>query len=137
MPEGYRLNPELPEAHFGLGIIYLLMDDLAESTNAFKMAIRLKPDYYQAHSGLGEVWGRRGYYQEAVDSFNKALGIKPDYAWAHFSLGCVQAKYGMKAAALQEHEILKSLNLTLADELFLAIVWTPSPRQKFGFGLLK
>jgi tetratricopeptide (TPR) repeat protein len=67
---------------------------------------------------LGITYGQLGRYQEAIGAFRQVLLLSPDDADAHFGLGLSYLSAGDKGLALEEYKVLKTLNKTLANELF-------------------
>ncbi|MDP7531067.1 MAG: tetratricopeptide repeat protein, partial [Candidatus Scalindua sp.] len=57
-------------------------------------------------------------YKEAIESFRQAIRIDPDDAGAHFNLGDAYLGLNDEDSALEQHEILKSLDSELANKLF-------------------
>jgi tetratricopeptide (TPR) repeat protein len=51
-----RENPDSADAHFGLGVAYVILGMYREALEAYKQAIRIKPDDAKAHYGLGVAY---------------------------------------------------------------------------------
>ena len=56
-------------------------------------------------------------YEEAVKDYKKVVEVEPDRAQAYYNLGKAYLKIGDKDLALEEYEILKTLDEELANEL--------------------
>jgi len=89
-----RQNPNDPEAHFALGIVYNRLEQYQNAIISYKEAIRIKPDYVELHYNLGNIYGQLGQFQDAIVSLKEAIRIKPDYAHAHNNLGIVYVRSG-------------------------------------------
>jgi len=70
---------------------------------------------------LGEAYSQMGRYEEVVESYKQAIEIDADRAQAHYRLAKTYLKMGDKDLALEEYEILKTLNEELANEIFLLL----------------
>ena len=84
-------------------------------------AIRIKPDYASAHNSLGHAYGESGMHKEAIESCKQALRLGPDYADAHYNLGIAYVDINDRDSALEQYEILKSLDTERANKLFNVI----------------
>ena len=80
--------------------------------------VRNNPDDAKAHKNLGGAYGYSGKYKEAIESFKQAIRIDHDYAGARFSLGFTYVNINDRDSALEQYEILKSLDTERAKELF-------------------
>ena len=57
-------------------------------------------------------------YEEAIEPYKQAIKINPDSASAYFRLGAAYASSNDRDSAIEQYEILKSLDPELANELF-------------------
>jgi Flp pilus assembly protein TadD/4-amino-4-deoxy-L-arabinose transferase-like glycosyltransferase len=112
-----KINPDLAGAHYNLGVAYGKLSRPAEAIEAYKQAIRVKPDYAEAYNNLGIAYSNLGRYEEAINALKRAIKIKPDYANAHFALGFTYLSSGDKHSAMEEYEILKTLDAQMANNL--------------------
>ncbi|GAG26895.1 unnamed protein product [marine sediment metagenome] len=55
-----------------------------------------------------------GHCEEAIVPLKQAISLKPDYAGAYFGLGAAYAKLGNREPALEQYEILKTLDKKMA-----------------------
>ena len=92
-----------------------------EAIESFKQAIRIDPDYAEAHCGLGAAYLHSDKNEEAIKSCKQALRIDPDYAYAQFMLGCVYVVIKDRDSALEQYEILKTLDSERANILLKVI----------------
>ena len=56
--------------------------------------------------------------EEAIKSFKQTIRIDPDYKSAHYNLGCIYSFLNDRDSALEQYEILKTLDTEKANELF-------------------
>ncbi|PYY03110.1 MAG: hypothetical protein DMG69_33115, partial [Acidobacteria bacterium] len=85
------------EAHINLGTALFHLGRLAESREAFYMAIQINPRNSLAHFNLGCICDRLGDNHRAVDEFCAALACTPEMAEAHLNLALVYEKVNRKA----------------------------------------
>jgi tetratricopeptide (TPR) repeat protein len=93
------------------------LGQLDEAISQYWEALRVKPDYAEAHINLGIELARQGSIRDAVDHFSEAIRIKPNSAEGHYNLGKAHLYLHNRSAALQEYEILKTLDPRLANDL--------------------
>ena len=109
--EVLKLEPDMMEAHFNLGVCYGAKHNSEKQIYHFKEAIRLKPQMSEAHYNLGLAYLGADMYQEAIDEFKQAIKLKPAFSDAHFQLGKTLYKMGKYAEAASEFKkCLKSGN---------------------------
>jgi tetratricopeptide (TPR) repeat protein len=116
------LNPKLMEAYYNLGIAYEGQGKHKDSIDALKEAIQLDPSHANAHYALGYAYYKLKKYNDSVAAFKQSIKIKPDSAFAHSKLGQVYIIMGNKEAARKQYETLKTLDSTLASELYREII---------------
>jgi tetratricopeptide (TPR) repeat protein len=116
--QAIRIKPNYAEAHYNLGVAYGKLGRYQDAIKAYKQAIRIEPDLAEAHDNLGNIYGKLGRYQDAAEAFKRAIRIKPDFADARYNLGVTYFLTGDKGSALEEYEILKTLDAEQANKLF-------------------
>jgi serine/threonine-protein kinase len=99
-PAAMRLELDLPEAYFKLGLALGGQDRHKEAEEAFHEATRLKKDHYLAQHNLGVALHRQGKCKEAEAAFRKVLQLRDDFAEAHCFLGLALQAQGGFAEAL-------------------------------------
>jgi type IV pilus biogenesis/stability protein PilW len=97
-------NPEFPEAHNALGLLYLGIRDFEKAESHFKKALDLKPDFSDAANNLGRLYLEKGDYDRAIEMFKKALSdmIYPTPQFATGNLGWALYKKGKPNEALEQ-----------------------------------
>jgi tetratricopeptide (TPR) repeat protein len=116
-----RIDPDDAEVHYCLGVAYGESGKYKEAIESYKQVVRIDPDYADAHCNLGLAYYESGMYKEAMKSFKQVVRIDPDDAEVHFNLGLTYLQLNDRGSALEQYEILKSLESGLANELFNAI----------------
>ena len=99
---------------------------MEEEFEVYKQAIKINPDDAKAHYDLGLAYGESIKWKKAIKSYKQAVRINPDYAEAHYYLGVAyidlndeeELNEKLRDSALEQYEILKSLDPERANELF-------------------
>ena len=79
--------------------------------------IEMEPDIVVLNVLLGRACVKAGHPEEAIVAYKHAISTHIDYAEAHRELGEIYLRTGNTDFALEEYEILKTLDEELADEL--------------------
>jgi type IV pilus assembly protein PilF len=66
-------DPENPEAHYFLGLIYMSQSDFKAASEHLKEAVRVNPYYTDAHNSLGVVYREMKQYDKALQEFQTAM----------------------------------------------------------------
>jgi tetratricopeptide (TPR) repeat protein len=88
---GYRrslaMRPNLPEAHYNLGLVLARLGRIDEAIVCQRRALALHPALAEAHVELARAHAAQGALATAADCYRKALALKPDDPVAHNNLG--------------------------------------------------
>jgi|GEM_PF-1629240 len=114
-------NPNVAQSHFNLGIAYLKSGMYKEAIESLKQATKINPDDAKSHKTLGYVYMNLYMYEEAIGALKVVIKRDPDYAMSYYNLGFVYNVSNDKDSALEQYEILKSLDSELADKIFKLI----------------
>ena len=124
-----KLNPELAEAHFRLGLTYDALGQPQEAEEAYKKAVENYKKYLsvdeqsndaEAHYNLGQTYSGLHLYTEAVREYRQATRLKPDDAAIHYDLGQALmrlAQYDEAVLAFAKSLELDPENYRAEDEL--------------------
>lgn len=89
-----HLSPADPEAHNGLGVTYLEVNQPAEAEHSFREALTLRPAYADAHANLGNALKELERFEDAHSHYRAAIGLQPsnpawrvNQGWAYFAAG--------------------------------------------------
>jgi tetratricopeptide (TPR) repeat protein len=118
--QAIRIKPDFATAYNNIGAAYRDLSRYAEAIENYKQAISIEPNNAIAQSNLAGAYEKLGRYEEAIEAYKQAISIKPD-AEAHYNLGVAYYKSGDKDSALKEYEILKTLDMSMANELLKII----------------
>ena len=119
------------------GINYYSAGDYKKAVKAFEQAIRLHPDSAEAYKWLGmnylklgdnEVLTDPAMLYKAVEAFNRALSLNPNFAEVRYNLGITYLALHDRDEATKECELLKNLDMELANSLSTRIDDYKSPQ---------
>ena len=110
-------NPDDATVYFDRGVDYLKSGMYKESIEEFKQAIKIDPDYAKAHKTLAYVYTNFYMYKEAIEVLKVAIERDPEHAMSYYNLGILYNSSNDKDSALEQHEILNSLDFDLSDQL--------------------
>jgi tetratricopeptide (TPR) repeat protein len=98
--EAIKLDPELPEAYFRLGLAYVAIGKDQEAEDAYKQAIEKYKKYLaqdgkddaEGHYNAGQAYAGLHLYSEAVREYRQATRLKDDDADMFYDLGTALSK---------------------------------------------
>ena len=93
-------NPNLTEAHLGMGNIFRERGDLGTASAAYQRAVETNPEHFDANYYLGLMRQMLGKIQLAIVSYRKAIALQPDSAIANRDLASAYLQVGNAPAAL-------------------------------------
>ena len=110
--EAVRLDPDLAEAHFRLGLGYESLGKREEAESQYKRAVEAYKKYLEeneedpeAHYNLGQTYAGLGQYSDAIREYRAATKRKDDDPDVYYDLGVAHTKlaqYDAAAAAFQK-----------------------------------
>lgn len=125
--EAVRLDPNLAEAHFRLGLGYESLGKRDEAEGEYKKAVEGYKKYFEqnendaeAHYALGQTYANLGQYSEAVRQYKEATKLKEDDPDMFYDLGVAYTKlaqYDAAAAAFSKSLELDPDNYRAQDGL--------------------
>jgi Tfp pilus assembly protein PilF len=71
-------QPDLPEAHYNLGLAYIRLGDREQAIRVFREAVRYRPSYVDAYYSLGKVLLEAGHTDEARLAFERVVALAPN-----------------------------------------------------------
>jgi len=113
LEKGLALNPNAPELHFNLGLIYQSLGQDDAAVRSYQKAIELcgsdVPALYWVQLGTAQLTSAKAGPVDAEASFLKGLNQDPKFAQAYYELGklCFQRKEFDRAEELLD----KAINL--------------------------
>jgi len=106
LQEAVRLDPDLAEAHFRLGLGYESLGKREEAEAEYKKAVEAYKKYFdendndaEAHYALGQTYANLGQYSEAIREYREATKLKEDDPDMFYDLGVAHTKLAQYDAA--------------------------------------
>jgi Flp pilus assembly protein TadD len=106
LQETVRLDPNLAEAHFRLGLGYESLGKREEAEAEYKKAVEAYKKYFEenrddaeAHYALGQTYANLGQYSEAIREYREATKLKQDDPDIYYDLGVAYTKLAQYDAA--------------------------------------
>jgi Flp pilus assembly protein TadD len=127
--QAIRLDPELAEAHFRLGLAYDATGQEKEAEEEYRRAVESYKKYLssdendkdaEGHYNLGQTYAGLHLYSEAVREYRQATRLKSDDADIYYDLGVSLmrlAQYDEAAAAFSKSLELDPENYRAQDAL--------------------
>ncbi|MDQ2938352.1 MAG: tetratricopeptide repeat protein [Acidobacteriota bacterium] len=125
--EAIKLDPDLAEAHFRLGLALDALGQSKEAEDAYKKAVDKYKKYLEAnskdaegHYNLGQAYAGLHLYSDAVREYRQATHLKSDDADMFYDLGLALTKlaqYDEAAAAFSKSLEIDPENYRAQDAL--------------------
>lgn len=126
--QAIKLDPDLAEAHFRLGLTYEALARSDDAETAYKKAVAVykkylddNPDDAEAHYDLGQTYANLHQYSDAVREFRQAIKLKDnDDAAIYYDLGMALtrlAQYDEAVAAFSKSLEIDPDNYRAEDAL--------------------
>jgi len=120
--EAVKIEPDSTWARTCLGLAYSDWGRCDAAVEVYTQTIKHDPDVADAvHLLIGNAYAVSDRYEEATRAYGQAIEIDAGIVEAHYRLAKVYLTMGNKDLALEEYEILKTLDEELADELSFLI----------------
>src|SRR5215213_10146772 len=104
--EALKLDPDLAEAHFRLGLGYESLGKREEAEAEYKKAVEAYKKYFEekdddaeAHYALGQTYANLSQYSEAIREYRAATKLKEDDPDIYYDLGVAHTKLAQYDAA--------------------------------------
>jgi len=110
--QAVKMDPDLAEAHFRLGLGYEALQKREQAESQYKKAVEAykkyldaNPDDAEAHYNLGQTYANLEQFSEAIREYRQATKLKADDPDMYFDLGIAHTKlaqYEPAAAAFSK-----------------------------------
>lgn len=114
-------RPGDAQAAFALAQSYQRAAMVEEALAQYRRVVARSPRHAGGHYGAGSVLARLGRYDDAVGPLREAIRLKPTWAAPHYTLGLVYLLRGDVDEAFREYQVLRQIDVSLADQLFARI----------------
>lgn len=111
-------RPENLPALIDLGMTLGANGRLDEAMVLFNQASGLEPQNELIHYNIGVTYNRMGRPEAAARAYTRAIRSNPRMVPAHYNLGMTYMELGRRKLALDQYEILKTLEGDAAEALF-------------------
>ena len=115
-------QPTIEEAWLLLGDCYAGLEKNEKAIRAYQRVIRINAEHAGAIFRVGASFTRLGQHSKAIEAYKRVVRIQPQHAQAHFYLGVSYDRLGRIGHAFEHYKILKTLDESLADELYRIIL---------------
>ena len=106
LEQAIKLDPNLAEAHFRLGLAYEALEKREEAESQYKKAVEVykkhldvNPDDFEAHYNLGQTYANLAQYSDAIREYRQATRLKTDDPDIYYDLGLAHTKLAQYDAA--------------------------------------
>jgi len=114
-------QPDYVPALYSLGLVLGQLGRHEEAVSRLQRASALEPDNPAIYFSLSRSYHQLNRPEEEIKALLSAIRFNPRLVPAHLGLGLAYLGQGQVAQALQEYEILRSLNPLAAESLFQEI----------------
>jgi tetratricopeptide (TPR) repeat protein len=111
--------PELPDAHYVMGLLIQDTGDHQQASQLLGRAIRIDPDRAEFHDAIGVSLVSLGKHREGLCSFAEAVRLEPENRLAVMHLGLLSLRLGLADTALPCFESLMNMGETGTELLSL------------------
>lgn len=112
------IKPDHVPSLLGMGMALGKLGQYDEAVAKLNRASELEPANAQIHFFLGATYHRMDQPTEEIQAYIRAIRANPRLVDAHYHLALAYLSQGYKKQALDQYEILKSLDSNKALELF-------------------
>jgi Flp pilus assembly protein TadD len=106
LQEAVKLDPDLAEAHFRLGLGYESLGKSEEAEKEYEKAVEAYKKYFEenpndaeAHYALGQTYAGLSQYSDAIREYREATKLKEDDPDVYYDLGVAHTKLAQYDAA--------------------------------------
>jgi tetratricopeptide (TPR) repeat protein len=112
-----KADSDNADAYRFLAGYYMDSGSYEKAVEVLMQVVKIDPNDAYAHSMLGDAYWNYGRYEEAIVAYKRAMKLHVDDPHVRYQIGLAYLKMGDRDSALEEHEILKTMDEELANEL--------------------
>ena len=120
--QAIRLQPELPEAFYNLGVIEQGRGDNIAALGWYQRSVDQAPEYWPAINNMGNVRFSLGDHPGAITDFNRTLELNPEYWPAEYNLAIVYTAMARPADAVPKLRIVLDWSPDFREARYLLAV---------------
>jgi tetratricopeptide (TPR) repeat protein len=117
MKKALSLDPLDAHNYYGIGFIYLSLDDHAKAEQWENQALALQPDLINAHDTLCQIYLAQGKYQQAIQRSQKILSIEANEFTGLIAAGDAELFSGNYVRSKQYYEKAMAIYANRGDLL--------------------
>ena len=102
--QALKIQPDLAQAHYGLGLALARLQKYQEAATSFQAAVQSEPKWARAHKDLGVAYLKLKRWPQAAQAFKNALQYQPEDPEAFYNLGVALGRMGQHQEALKAFE---------------------------------
>jgi tetratricopeptide (TPR) repeat protein len=106
------LQTSPPNALYGLGYLYYLMEEKEQSQTFLREAIKMNPQHTLAMNNLGAILSEENVFEEALSFVKRAISINPKEGMFYRNLQIIYYKMGKGDVFEREYEVALKDGLT-------------------------
>jgi tetratricopeptide (TPR) repeat protein len=107
--EALAIEPDLPEAHDGMGNVLYDMGQYQPAVESFARAVQTKPGFPEAYKNMGDALFKLKRYEDALAAYRRAGALRPGDEDIHFNMGVTLGMLARYEEAMVEYDIVLSL----------------------------
>jgi len=107
--EALAIEPDLPEAHDGMGNVLYDMGQYQTAVESFARAVQTKPGFPEAYKSMGDALFKLRRYEDALAAYRRAGALHPGDEDIHFNMGVTLGMLARYEEAMVEYDIVLSL----------------------------
>lgn len=92
--QAQMVNPNDPDVHLALGVLYFAIKDFDQAVDCFSKALLIKPDDHYLLNKLGAAYANCGKSELALEVYPRAVELRPSYVRAWVNIGVAYANLG-------------------------------------------
>ncbi|OQW90919.1 MAG: hypothetical protein BWK78_05910 [Thiotrichaceae bacterium IS1] len=96
------LNPNIAEAYYNRGTLYLMQNQSNQALEDLEQAIRLNPGYAKAYCHRGTLYLGQDQFNRALADFNQAIDLNSKYLECYANRGTLYLKQNQFVLALND-----------------------------------